>query len=172
MNYAEDMVYLRTYHICTCLCITMKYPSVIVSFILKRAMFLFWNSWYFDFKKERGLWYTPEPKIFCIILWVEIIWYVCVFWSTEPDGMYELWGGEDWNTSAPTWVLTSDRGHTGPRIWVTNTHYLRPTIQSSMPMKRDKWYKYNRQRVKYRHTGHQFNLPKWLSVDSLVTGGT
>ena len=47
--------------------------------------------------------------------------------------MPKLWDDEDWNRSAPTWVPTSDRGQTSPRLWVPNPHSLSPTGRSSIP---------------------------------------
>ena len=97
---------------------------------------------------------------------------VCVFWSKDQDRMPELWGGEDWNSSAPTWFPTLGSGQPIPRLWVPNAHYLSLTRRISMPMTRDEWYEYNRQLEKYIQAGYQRINRMGVLVASRVRLGT
>ena len=80
---------------------------------------------------------------------------VCVLLSPDQYGMPKLWGGEDCKKDVPTRIPTSDSVQPIPRLRVPDAYSL-SRQQRIMPITRDEWYEYNRQREKERQSGHQW----------------
>ena len=104
--------------------------------------------------------------------WLLSYYFFFCAWSLDQDATPSLWGSEGCNrsSSAPTQVPTSDRGKHSLRLWVFKLHSLSPNIWCSMPMARDKWYGYSRNRVNDRHGGHQ--LTNIMGTFSCLVCGT
>ena len=106
-----------------------------------------------------GIWSFPSAQLWCPIN-LEVIWYDddYVFSVSGPERYAWImrWCGLEQVLFCSNPVPTPDSGQPSPRLWAPNPHYLSPTRQSCMPMTRDEWNEYNRQREKDRHGGHQF----------------